>query len=252
MHIVSGYPLYCAEANDRKLYYEPPHIYGWLYYDGDRHGTVNYSTWRAKIISRMNQPSPVAITMRGSYNPGNGTGTIMVKFRNDSTSVLTGRVIIVLTEDSLFYVGPNLDSIHNHVARDYLPDDNGSVISIPAGDSVSIIEPFAIDSAWNEDYCGIIAWIQNDSAYADSTREIWQGGIIEVTQLIGIEDQPFIEPVQHRRPTTTVFEMPPDLPRSAIRVINPAGETVSGYDLSAGIYFLEVAGEIKHKLVIIR
>lgn len=145
MHIVEGYPLYCGEASDRKEYYEPPYIYGWLYYDGDRHGTINYATWRAKITSRMNEPAPVYVTVRGSYNPDSGTGTAMVNFRNDSTLTLNGRVIMAVTEDSLFYVGPNLDSIHNYVVRDYLPDENGSVISIPAGDSVSVIEYFTID-----------------------------------------------------------------------------------------------------------
>lgn len=189
LHVIDSFPLYCAEAYSRVRYYHPPYIYGWLYYDGDRHGTINYALWRDKITTRMAIPAPVTITMWGDYSSVDGTGTINVQFRNDSTSSITGRVIMVVTEDSIFQIAPNNDSLHNHVARDYLPDDSGSVITIQAGDSVIVSESFTIPGSWDEDLCEIYTWIQNDSVYVDSTKEIWQGCMIKVTELIGVNEE---------------------------------------------------------------
>lgn len=126
--------------------------------------------------------------MWGDYASTEGSGTIYVQYRNDSTATITGRAILTVTEDSIHYMGPNLDSIHNHVARDYLPDQDGMVITINAGDSIVISEPFTIQPGWDESQCEIMSWLQNDSIYADSTREIWQGGMIEVVELIGVEE----------------------------------------------------------------
>jgi hypothetical protein len=200
MHVRSGYEGYCYEARQRMYYYPPPYYSGgswyyvtpWLWYDGDKHGGYQYSTWQSKIVSRMNQPAPVTITMWGSYTPSDGTGTIYAQFRNDSTATTNGRVLIVITEDSLYYTNaPNGDYWHNHVARDYVPDQNGQMVSIPAGDSVTVSQPFTIQAGWNEDKCDIVTWIQNDVMQTDSTKEIWQGGYTKVTDLIGIEEENF-------------------------------------------------------------
>jgi len=250
MHIRTGYPLYCEEAFNRKDYYEPPHIYGWLYYDGDRHGFTNYATWRDKIVARMAVPAPVTVTMWGDYTPFDGSGTVHVQFRNDSTQALTGRVIMVVTEDSLYYVGPNLDTIHNYVARDYLPDENGSVITIDPGDSVTIIQPFIIDSSWVERSCRIVAWFQNDSAYADSTREVWQGGVATIGELIGVVENNTIIPNDQKAFTPSIITGTIDLPvERQCRILDISGRYVNVIDMKPGIYFIEIEGEITYKVV---
>ncbi|OPX17931.1 hypothetical protein BXT86_03840 [candidate division WOR-3 bacterium 4484_100] len=190
MHIDNGYPLYNAEARQRMYFYPPPYYYQgnwyyatpWLWYDGDPHGSYLYSTWESKIVNRMNQPSPVTLTIWGDYS-ADGSGTVYAKFRNDSTATLNGRVIFVITEDSLYYSGPNGDVWHNHVARDYLPDQNGQTVSIAPGDSITLSQPFTIQSGWDENMCQIVTWIQSDVLQSDSTKEIWQGGYIDVTEL---------------------------------------------------------------------
>jgi hypothetical protein len=250
MHIRTGYPLYCDEADARKNYYEPPHIYGWLYYDGDRHGFTNYATWRALITARMAVPAPVTITMWGDYTPFDGTGTVHVQFRNDSTDVLTGRVIMVVTEDSLYYVGPNLDTIHNYVARDYLPDENGSMITIDPGDSLTLTEQFVIDSTWVERSCRIVAWFQNDSAYADSTREVWQGSVATIGELIGVAENRMMIPDNQTPIPTTIFSGPIDLPSDKrYKILDITGRYVDIQGMKPGIYYVEIEGEISHKVV---
>lgn len=250
MHLHPTYPLYCDEANERKYYYEPPHIYGWLYYDGDRHGMINYVTWRDRIIARMANPAPVTVTMWGDYTPFDGSGTVHVQFRNDSTQALTGRVIMVVTEDSLYYVGPNLDSIHNYVARDYLPDENGVIITINPGDSVTVSQPFIIDTNWVERSCRIAAWFQNDSAYADSTREIWQGGVATIGELIGVNENKVVIPDNQQTFTASIFTGTINLPFDRQhRILDISGRCVNVNEMKPGIYFIESGGNIVHKVV---
>jgi hypothetical protein len=167
------------------VYFEP-----WLWYDGDQHGGFNYFGWEGLITARMAMPAPVTIAMWGDYTPGTGQGTVNVYLQNDSTATINGRVIIVITEDSLFYMAPNGVDWHNHVPRDYLPDHNGTMVSISAGNYEIVTQPFAINSRWNDNYCKILVWIQNDSMQVDSTKEIWQGAIKKVTEL-GIEETCF-------------------------------------------------------------
>ena len=192
MHVVSSYPLYCAEALQRMYTYRPPYNGGyatpWLWYDGDQHGSYTYSQWQSKIVARMAQPSPVTVTMWGDYSQTDGTGMINAQFRNDGSTTLSGRVLYVITEDSLYYAAPNGDVWHNHVARDYIPNQNGQYITVPAGDSVTVAYPFTIQAGWDEDRCEIITMFQDTQFQADSTKEVWQGGIKPVMDLIGIEE----------------------------------------------------------------
>jgi len=192
MHVVSGYPYYWWEARNRMYYYAPPYNGGyatpWLWYDGDQHGSYTYSLWRSKIVARMNQPSPVTVTLWGDYNSANGNGTFNVQFRNDSTATINGRVIMVITEDSLYYLAPNGDAWHNHVARDYVPNQNGQTVTIAPGDSVTVTQSFTTSPSWDVNKCDIITWIQDDNMQPDSTKEIWQGGMKRVKDL-SIEEE---------------------------------------------------------------
>jgi len=167
--------------------YRPPYNGGyatpWLWYDGDQHGSYTYSTWNSKIQARMAQPAPVNATIWGSYTPGQRSGTINLQLRNDSTASITGRVLFIITEDSLYYVGPNGDPWHNHVARDYIPNYIGQTVTIAPGDSVTVTQSFTLQGSWNEDKCNIIGFIQDTQFQADSTKEVWQGALIKITEL---------------------------------------------------------------------
>ncbi|MFB0510221.1 MAG: Omp28-related outer membrane protein [bacterium] len=183
MHLRSGYPLYCPEAVQRMYYYPGPYYTPWLYYDGQSGGS-GYSGWESLIVDRMSYPACVNIKMSGFYNPISRTGTVTANFRNDSTEAITGRVYFVLTEDSLTYSSPNGDYWHNHVARDYLPDQLGETVTIDPGDSAIISRDFSIASDWNMNQCEIVTWIQEDG-----TRNVYQGGLTEVSKLIGINEE---------------------------------------------------------------
>ena len=196
MHVVNNsYGMYCYEALQRMYFYPAPVYSGgswgyytpYLWFDGQKGGT-SYSGWQAHVTGRMNQPAPVTITMWGDWWPAQGTGTIYAQFRNDTTEALNGQVFFVATEDSIYRVTSNGDQWHNHVARDYLPTQNGEVVSIPAGDSVTFSRTFTLQPTWNPDMMEFVAWIQDVNMQpADSTIEIWQGAILDIDEL-GIEE----------------------------------------------------------------
>lgn len=188
MHIANNsYGMYLAEAVQRMTWYPPPqggsYYTPWLWYDGNQHGSYDYANWQSRIVSRMNQTSPVTITMWGTYNPGTRSGTIYARYRNDGTFTINGNALFVLDEDSIYQPTPNGDQWHNHVARDYIPNYVGSSVSIPAGDSVTVSQPFTLQLGWNSNRCEIVTWIQNPVMQSDSTKEIWQGSIKKINQL---------------------------------------------------------------------
>jgi len=169
-------------------YYPSPYVTPMLKYDG-LNGGSGYSGWQNLITGRFNISSQATITMYGDYS--DGSGTINVQFRNDTTITITARAYIVITEDSLYYLGPNGDPWHNHVARDYVPNQVGQYVTIPAGDSVTVTQPFTIQTGWDEGMCEIVAWLQTDG-----TRKMWQGAKIPVTALVGVEENKSdIEPI---------------------------------------------------------
>ena len=181
MHLRSGYPLYCAEALSRMYYYPSPYVTPMLKYDG-LNGGSSYGSWSGLITNRFSIDATVTITMDGDYS--DGSGTVNIHLRNDSTVTITGRVYIVITEDSLYYLGLNGDPWHNHVARDYVPTFVGQSVTIPAGDTVTVSQPFTIQAGWDEDMCEIVAWLQTDG-----TRKVWQGATEQVMELIpGVEE----------------------------------------------------------------
>jgi hypothetical protein len=96
---------------------------------------------------------------------------------------MKGYIRFTLTEDSCYYVGPNNDPWHNHVARDYLSDTSGTFAQLAAHDSVIVYRDFRVQSGWNENRCRIVYWYQNDSLRADSSKPVYQAGIRKVTDL---------------------------------------------------------------------
>jgi hypothetical protein len=196
MHVVNNsYGMYCYEALQRMYFYPAPVYSGgswgyytpYLWFDGQKGGT-GYSGWQSHITNRLSQPAPVTITMWGDWFPAQGTGTIYAQFRNDTTEALNGQIFFVATEDSIYRATSNGDLWHNHVARDYLPTQNGESVSIPAGDSTTLSRTFTLLPTWNRDMMEFVAWIQDANMQPqDSTIEIWQGAILDIDEL-GVEE----------------------------------------------------------------
>jgi hypothetical protein len=241
MHVYLFSPMYFQEVFDRWHYYPPPdngnYSYPWLWFDGNPHGGWVDSTWHAKIENRLSVPAPFTITTWGTYNSGSGSGTIYARYRNDSTAAITARSIFVVTEDSIYYAGTNGDTWHNHVARDYIPDQNGQTITIPAADSVTINRSFTIQNDWNANRCKILTWLQSDNMLPDSTKPIFQGAIKRVSDLVAVEESSLFS---LRAPGIQVYPNPAhrlvsfnlNLPAASyysILVFDPTGRQVESF-----------------------
>lgn len=191
MHVYSSYPLGLAECYSRWHSYPPPYWYNggwyyatpWLWIDGDKRGSYSYSLWTTKITSRMAVESPFTVTMWGDWFPAAGTGTVYAQFRNDSTEALTGYVLFVVTEDSIYSPSYNGDMWHNHVVRDFIPNYIGDIVTIPAGDSLVVSQPFALGASWNPEKIRFVTFIQDTVLQPDTVKEIWQGAMLDIAQL---------------------------------------------------------------------
>ncbi len=241
MHVYMFSPMYFQEVIDRWHYYPPPdngsYSYPWLWFDGDPHGSWIDSTWRAKIEDQLCVPASVTVTMWGTYNAGSGNGTIYARFRNDSTAAITGRVLFVVTEDSIYYAGTNGDNWHNHVARDYLPDPGGQTITIQPADSITVSRSFTIQSAWHSDHCQILSWLQNDTPLPDSTKPIYQGTIKKINELVNIDESSIfripapairVHPNPVHRTVQFDLDQPPGSDYS-IQIFDPTGRLIKSF-----------------------
>lgn len=190
-HVSSSYPLHSPEGRLKWRMYPPPYNGGyatpWLWVDGRQRGYI-YSQWPNYVSQRVAVPTPVSLGIFGSYEQGTRTGTVQAVIQNDSSAAITARVSVVITEDSLNYTGPNGDPWHNHVCRDYVPDQNGTVVTIPAGAADTVEVPFTIQSGWNEAKCKLVVYAQSTTMLADSSYPAFQAGSEEVLQLVGLEE----------------------------------------------------------------
>lgn len=181
-HSATGDFGFLQEARDRVYNYYIFYGYPSLFADGVDLWPI--STWRPWLTNRMTQPSPITLNITGGYDPVTKNGMVTASFQNDSSSAITARVYFVITEDSLYHLDPNGHEWHNKLARDFLPDETGEVITIDVGQTEDVSRNFTIDAAWDEDFCTIVTWIQVDAP----SREGLQAGKIKITDLVGIEE----------------------------------------------------------------
>jgi len=172
--------------------YPPPYLGGyytpWLWVDGRQRG-YDYSLWPGYVTQQLAVPTPVSLTLNGTYNQGTRSGTIQARIQNDSSAEITARVSVVVTEDSCYYVGPNGDPWHNHVSRDYIPDQNGTIVTIPAGAADTVEHEFALQSGWNEAKCKLVVYAQSTTMVpADSSYPAFRGADANVLDFVGVND----------------------------------------------------------------
>lgn len=161
----------------------------WLWVDGRQRG-YQYTLWPGYVSQRVTVPTPVSIVITGTYDQGTRTGTVQTVLQNDSAAAITARVSVVITEDSCYYLGPNGDPWHNHVCRDYIPDQNGTVLTIPAGGADTVELPFALQSGWRDEKCKLVVYAQSTTMVpSDSSYPAFQGASAEVLSLVGVREQ---------------------------------------------------------------
>lgn len=192
-HVDLQFPLACAEARYKSRLYPPPMNNGyytpWLWVDGHQRGS-SYGQWATYINNAMAIPSEVALNVSGTYDPILRTGEVRAEFTNSSSSPIRASAYLVITEDSLYYVGPNGDPWHNHVCRDFVPDHYGTTITVPANGVDTFVQGFTLDMGWNERRCNAVVFLQDSTVSPDSSRTCYSGAVTPVMLLSGAAENP--------------------------------------------------------------
>lgn len=277
-HTSSSYPLYCAEARARWYTYPPPYWYngGWYYatpwawIDGKNRG-YQASSWESWTQQQLAAPAAVGVVLTGEYTPGGGSGNLNIEMVNPTDSAVSANLYVVVTEDSLYYAAPNGDVWHNHVCRDYVTGTSGAPVTVPAMGADTLVQPFTIEGSWVERNCHLVAFLQNPTVQADSSRPVYQGATVPLLSLVGVAEVPaprIARKLEIANPHRLGYlRLPSALGTGTVEVCNLAGRTVrevqlSGRDqtlslegLSEGVYLVRLTGQDKtetRKLVFVR
>jgi hypothetical protein len=229
-HSVSGNFGYSAEAAARTSFYAFAG-YPSLFRDGKDIWTGSSpGDWRDSITARVARSSPVTMTITGSYNASNNQGTVTVQVRNDSTATISNsKVYVCITEDSLYNVDPNGHAWHNHMFRDFLPDQNGDTLTVAPGQTKSVTKSFTINGAWNENRCAVAAWYQ----LSTGTKDAFQSGGRKVMSLVPIEEEEAY-PEPPRALVTLKTNPCATSARFALNLPENESYTISVYNLTGG------------------
>ena len=192
-HLRSGYPLYSAEASAKMRLYPPPqnglYYTPWLWLDGRQRGS-GYTSWASYVQAALAEPTEVGINLGGWYNQETRAGEVEVVVVNEGAEPLDAACYVVVTEDSINYSAPNGDQWHNHVCRDFVPDQYGTPVSVQAQARETLLVEYALDPSWNQDRCNLVVFLQSQDVQPDSTRTTSQGGLVRVAELVCVAERP--------------------------------------------------------------
>jgi len=193
-HASASYPLYSADSRAKWRLYPPPYNGGyatpWLWIDG-RNRSYTYSAWENYIYDQMLVPSDVSLTHVGtSYDPVLRNGQVRVECYNaGAIPIVAAALQVVITEDSINYAGPNGDPWHNHVCRDYVPNQNGTTLTLGPGATDTVTVPYSLDSSWVEKNVKLVVYLQNMTVQPDSSLPCYQGLTGNVLDFVpGVEE----------------------------------------------------------------
>jgi hypothetical protein len=189
-HCASGYPLYNAEGLNKFFMYPSEggsYYFGTLFADGVTQYR-NYPSWEAYVTNRMLVPSDVSLAHVGTtYDPVTRNGQAQVECHNAGSDEISAALQFVITEDSLNYTGPNGDSWHNGVCRDYVPDQNGTPVTLAAGATDTVTVPYALQPSWVEERVKLVVYLQSTTLQGD-TLATYQGLSSDVLEFTGVEE----------------------------------------------------------------
>ncbi len=191
-HIGSSYPLYSAEARAKWYSYPPPYngsyATPWLWVDGKSRSYI-YNQWSNYINEQLFVPSDIGLTHVGTtYDPARRIGQVQVECYNSGDEPIDATLQVVITEDSLYYSGPNGDVWHNHVCRDYVPDQYGTAVTLGAGAYDTLTVPYSLDASWVEEKVKLVVYLQNTATLPDSSKPCYQGSVGDVLEFTGVEE----------------------------------------------------------------
>jgi len=153
--------------------------------DGNKHPGWQYGTWEGYLQAQLPVESELVMDLEGGYDSGARMGWLGISIYNEGAETLSGDLQCVLTESGLYYHAHNGLDWHHHVMRDMIPTETGTPVTIAPGETEYIAHQFFLDSSWDETECEFVCFVQHDYLQPDSTKEVWQGAKIALTELVG-------------------------------------------------------------------
>ncbi len=171
-HPSSSDPFRNNDAITRAYYYPDFAGYPTAYFDGltKVEGGWNgvYSSYRDAYMQRIDSASPLQINIILSYRSDTRKATAIVSVYAENDMPSGTRIRYAVVEDSIKYHWESRD-ILRYVQREMLPNADGKVLNISAGQTFVDTVDFAVDTSWVEPNVYFIAFVQNDN-----TREVYQ------------------------------------------------------------------------------
>lgn len=146
----------------------------------------NIGNVTTEINNRLMVFTPVTLqptVQSGTNKIGKTANTINYTFIVKSEEVVQSqnlRFFVFPVEDGINYNASNGTTVHNHVARDIVPDQNGIPVDLSDSNQLEItIEGnLEIDQNWDQENLSLVGILQDIE-----TREVYQAEIISLSQL---------------------------------------------------------------------
>jgi hypothetical protein len=172
--------------------YPPPYQGGyatpWLWVDG-KNRSYSIGPWENYILDQMDVPSDVGMTHLGTtYDSTSRSGQVQVEYYNSGADTIKAAVQFAITEDSCYYLGSNGDAWHNGVLRDYVPNQNGTPVTIAPGAADTVTLSYTLGPSWVQENVKLVLYLQNMTVQPDSSMPCYQGIANRVLAFAGVQE----------------------------------------------------------------
>ncbi|GAB4296951.1 MAG: hypothetical protein Kow0098_20640 [Ignavibacteriaceae bacterium] len=196
---------------------------GWI--NGIRQ-TGSYFNWPDTIDQRLNETSPLKITLSGSKDEFSA----LIKAEITPTGLITDEDLVIhfIVVEDLFYVGRNSFPDHKHVMRKMLPSPQGKAFNINTNQTEIIDQQIIIDDLWDSDSLSVVVFVQSTGS-----KRIYQSVTIDfdelaVTNLESINSKPgkFSLSQNYPNPFNPVTRIKFEIPESRINTPVPVSLSI--------------------------
>lgn len=168
----------------RTDYYGIPYVpYAW--FDGKIYAyeptSLYWYEWAYDYVA--DDPTEVTLEPTGSWDPE--TGAVTFSVAADLGAELPAgdyRLQIVLVEDDVSWEAPNGQTSHDHVMRQMVPDEGGTIIILgPTFPQTHVVDVnFDLDAEYVGEHCEVVYFLQDDES-----QDVHQAGKVALVDLPG-------------------------------------------------------------------
>ena len=140
-------------------------------------------SWGTAMNYEVTQPSPLTITLDGSFNSASVSG--MVNVHLSQTPPAGSKLFAAITETGIDYSGVNGEPTHDDVFRQTIGGWSG--VDLGSATTTQLTFTLGVDNLrepgfphpWDPDSCRVIVWLQNptispsDKQSVDQAAQIW-------------------------------------------------------------------------------